>query len=157
MSRTLPSLLLALLCAGCAGDTWDTDPPSAQPLGDLTATIVVHGSRGKASVTAVVRATASERAVGLMYRKEPLGDSTGMLFIMDDDSDHSFWMKNTYISLDMLFIDAHGNIVGVVEETEPLSRTSRKSGKPSRYVLEVDAGWARRHGVFAGQTAEISL
>lgn len=95
--------------------------------------------------------------MGLMHVKDRLKDDTGMLFVMDNDSDHSFWMKNTYIPLDMLFIDVHGNLVGVLEEVTPLTTTGRSVDKISRYVLEVDGGWSKRHGVFAGQHVEIKI
>jgi uncharacterized membrane protein (UPF0127 family) len=87
---------------------------------------------------------------GLMYRKK-LGASSGMLFDLRRRDDHKFWMHNTCIPLDLLFVDDDGLIVGIVENAPTLDDTSRGVGCASRWVLEVNAGWARRHGVKAGQ------
>ncbi|GIW39539.1 MAG: hypothetical protein KatS3mg076_0116 [Candidatus Binatia bacterium] len=93
--------------------------------------------------------TPEKRSLGLMYRKS-LPAGTGMLFLFPDEEDHAFWMKNTWISLDMVFIDAHGTVVGVVPDARPGSTESLRVGTPSRYVLEVPAGFARRHGIGPG-------
>jgi uncharacterized membrane protein (UPF0127 family) len=89
------------------------------------------------------------RARGLMNR-ERLDDDAGMLFLFPTSEDHGFWMKNTLIPLDMLFIEEDGRIAGIVERAEPHSLTLRTVGAPSRYVLEVNGGWASRRGVRAG-------
>jgi uncharacterized membrane protein (UPF0127 family) len=87
---------------------------------------------------------------GLMYRRSMPQDH-GMLFDLRVRDDHQFWMHNTCISLDLLYIDEDGLIAGIVENAPTLDDTSRGVGCPSRYVLEVNAGWTRRHGVKAGQ------
>jgi uncharacterized membrane protein (UPF0127 family) len=87
---------------------------------------------------------------GLMYRKS-LGTDRGMLFDLLVRDDHRFWMHNTCIPLDLLFVDGDGLIVGIVENAPTLNDESRGVGCPSRWVLEVNAGWSRRHGVKAGQ------
>ena len=92
----------------------------------------------------------AERQKGLMYR-EHLDDDAGMLFLFEHQHALSFWMKNTHIPLDMLFIDEAGSIAGVVEEAEPLTLSARKVDAPSRYVLEVNGGTCRRRGISAGQ------
>jgi uncharacterized protein len=69
--------------------------------------------------------------------------------------DHKFWMHNTCIPLDLMFIDEDGLVVGIVENAPTLNDESRGVGCPSVYVLEVNAGWARRHGVKAGKHAII--
>ena len=74
-----------------------------------------------------------------------------MLFLLHARDDHQFWMHNTCIPLDLLYIDEDGLIVGMVENAPVLDDTSRGVGCPGRYVLEVNAGWSRRHGVRAGQ------
>jgi uncharacterized membrane protein (UPF0127 family) len=81
-----------------------------------------------------------------MYRNT-LADGHGMLFVFDSDVDHQFWMKNTLIPLDMLFIAADGRIVGIHPEATPLSTAQIGVGVPSRYVLEVPGGWSKRRGV----------
>ena len=83
-------------------------------------------------------------------QREQLAPDAGMLFLFDETEDHSFWMKDTLIPLDMIFVDEGGRVVGVVERAEPLTLSPREVGAPSRYVLEVNGGWAAAHGVAAG-------
>ena len=90
-----------------------------------------------------------ERSRGLMYRRS-MKKEWGMLFIYPYDRPLSFWMKNTYIPLDMVFINAAGLVVGVVENAEPLTQSSRTVNKPARYVLELGSGVAREMGVVEG-------
>jgi uncharacterized membrane protein (UPF0127 family) len=87
---------------------------------------------------------------GLMYRTN-MNDDRGMLFDLRIREDHKFWMHNTCIPLDLLYIDFDGFIVGIVENAPTLNDESRGVGCASRWVLEVNAGWTRRHGVQAGQ------
>lgn len=87
---------------------------------------------------------------GLMYRRS-MPSSRGMFFKLDERRDHTFWMHNTCIPLDMMFVDDDGMIVGIVESAVPLDESSRKVGCASSYVLEVNAGWSRKHGVAPGQ------
>lgn len=98
--------------------------------------------------------TREEQSRGLMYRDEML-DEWGMLFIYEEEDLLSFWMKNTLIPLDMIFIDDAGIVVGVVKEAEPLTRTPRSVGAPSRYVLEVNGGLAERYGIGPGATMSL--
>ena len=87
-----------------------------------------------------------------MYR-EHLDDDEGMLFIFERMQPLSFWMKNTWIPLDMLFIDEDFVVVGIVENAEPLTTTSRRVDKRSRYVLELAGGAAQKLGLKAGDVA----
>ena len=82
--------------------------------------------------------TPGQRERGLMFRREMLPD-WGMLFVYPADRPLSFWMKNTLIPLDMVFIDSRGLVVGVIENVPPLTLDSRTVGKPGRYVLELAA------------------
>ena len=93
--------------------------------------------------------TASERRRGLMHRRE-MKDGWGMLFVYPDEKKRSFWMKNTLIALDMVFMDASGEVVNVVESAEPLTKTPRPSEKPARFVLELNAGVADKSGIEPG-------
>ncbi|WP_414640781.1 DUF192 domain-containing protein [Archangium sp.] len=98
-----------------------------------------------------VAATPESRTRGLMWRQElPAGQ--GMLFIFPEEEVQSFWMRNTLIPLDMIFIDSAGKIVGIVENAQPRTLTSRSVGRPGRYVLEVPGGWSRAHGLERGGT-----
>lgn len=90
-----------------------------------------------------------ERQRGLMYRRK-LADGFGMLFVFPDVAVRSFWMKNTYIPLDMVHIDGAGKVVGVVANAEPMTTTPRQTGEPARYVLELNDGVAAEKGIVPG-------
>jgi uncharacterized membrane protein (UPF0127 family) len=93
--------------------------------------------------------TEPEREKGLMFRKE-LPEGQGMLFDFQRDQDVGFWMQNTYIPLDMIFIKGDGRILRIAENTEPMSTKVIPSGGPVRFVLEVIAGTARKLGIAPG-------
>ena len=99
-----------------------------------------------------VELAVSEKEItrGLMYRRT-MPEEHGMLFKLDERREHTFWMHNTCMPLDMLFIDDDGTVVGIVESATPLTDSPRTVGCPSVFVLEVNAGWCRRHGVKPGQ------
>jgi uncharacterized membrane protein (UPF0127 family) len=89
-----------------------------------------------------------------MYR-DHVPDGHGMLFVFADDSDRSFWMKNTVIPLDMIFIGPDGRIVGVAPNTTPLSLKPISVGRASRWVLEVAGGYAGRAGMAVGDKVDL--
>ena len=93
--------------------------------------------------------TEDEKQKGLMYRRE-LADGKGMLFDFSPEQQISMWMKNTYISLDMIFIRADGRILRIAENTEPESTAIISSGGLARGVLEVPAGTAKKYGIAPG-------
>ncbi len=93
--------------------------------------------------------TEQEKTTGLMYRKE-LADGKGMLFDFSPEQEVSMWMKNTYISLDMIFIRADGSILRIAENTEPLSTRIISSNGLAKGVLEVPAGTAQKYGIRPG-------
>jgi uncharacterized membrane protein (UPF0127 family) len=116
---------------------------------------VVHRADATtASVQLEVASTPAAMERGLMYRTS-LPDDAGMLFVFPQDDDHSFWMKNTLIPLDMLFIARDGRIVGIHPNAVPLSTAQISVGTPSAFVLEVNGGWAARHGVRTGDRLEV--
>ncbi len=104
-------------------------------------------------VAAEVANTPTAREQGLMYRND-LGTDAGMLFLFPQDEDLEFWMKNTPLPLDMIFIDASRIVVGIVANARPFSTQTRGIGKPSRYVLEVHGGFCLRHGITAGDKVD---
>ena len=91
----------------------------------------------------------AERARGLMFRKE-LPEGRGMLFDFVHEAPVAFWMHNTYIPLDMIFIRGDGSILRIAENTEPMSDRLIPSGGPVRAVLEVIGGTARKLGIAPG-------
>ncbi|MBL9012750.1 MAG: DUF192 domain-containing protein [Myxococcales bacterium] len=111
--------------------------------------VYLESPRGELPLTVEVVDTWPKIEKGLMYR-EFLAPDAGMLFKMGDDADHAFFMKNTLIPLDMIFIKRDLTIAGIVENAEPRTLTLRRVGVPSRYVLEVNGGYTRSHGVVAG-------
>jgi uncharacterized membrane protein (UPF0127 family) len=112
--------------------------------------VVVETSDGaRRAVRVELARTDAERSRGLMNR-ERLDEDAGMLFLFPVSDDHGFWMKDTLIPLDMIFVTEDGRIAGIVEQAGPRTLTLRSVGAPSRYVLEVNGGWSARHGVKAG-------
>jgi uncharacterized protein len=95
-----------------------------------------------------------DRARGLMGRKH-LGDSEGMLFIFDSEGFHSFWMKNTLISLSIAFIDKEGRIVRITD-MKPLTLDSHEPPRPILYALEMKQGWFSANGITAGDMVRFS-
>ena len=93
--------------------------------------------------------TEAAREKGLMFRRS-LPEGQGMLFDFHREQEVGFWMKNTYIPLDMIFIRGDGVILHIAENTEPLSTRVIASGGPVRAVLEVKAGTARKFDIRAG-------
>lgn len=104
---------------------------------------------GEVAVNVEVVKTKPKIQRGLMYR-EHLPPDDGMLFLMGYEDDHTFYMRNTYIPLDMLFITKDLTVAGIVERAEPRTETLRHVGAPSLYVLEVNGGWAKAHQVTPG-------
>lgn len=114
----------------------------------------VHGARGPVPISVEIVADDASRARGLMYR-DRLADGHGMLFVFDETSDHSFWMKNTLIPLDMIFIGDDRRIAGIHAGATPLSLKPITVGRPSRWVLEVPAGYAARAGIATGDAIDL--
>lgn len=100
-----------------------------------------------------VATAADQQRRGLMFVRN-MPESTGMLFVYEDSEMHSMWMKNTYIPLDMVFARADGTVSSVIHDTQPLSLTSQGSTEPVTYVLELNAGIARRLNI--GRKSRIS-
>jgi uncharacterized membrane protein (UPF0127 family) len=135
-------MVVAVLVALGAVAGASAQAASVQPLEIVT--------RNGVQVFSVEMATSEqEKETGLMYRKE-LADGKGMLFDFSPEQQVSMWMKNTYISLDMIFIRADGRILRIAENTEPLSTRIIPSGGLAKGVLEVIAGTAKKYGIEPG-------
>jgi uncharacterized membrane protein (UPF0127 family) len=128
-----------------------TDPETPPK---LRAGKVIFVDAKQHAVTVEIAERGPDRQRGLMYRKS-MPDDHGMIFLFEEREEHTFWMKNTCIPLDMLFIDDDGTIVGIEENTPTMTERTFSVGCPSRYVLELNAGWTRRHGVTAGQKVRL--
>lgn len=118
-----------------------------QKEGELT--IADSTNARKVAIDIEIADTDYDRQLGLMKRIS-MEDKQGMLFIFPAESMQSFWMRNTLISLDMIFIDANKKIVTIHKNTKILSDQSYSSTSPSQYVLEVNAGFTDKHNIQAG-------
>ncbi len=116
----------------------------------------VHPDGSKSSeVTAELATTDGARRLGLMYRKQ-MAEDEGMLFIFPGETIRSFWMKNTYLELDMIFLDKDLKVVSIIERAVPLSESPRKSLKPATYVLELLGGQASALSIKVGSELKVS-
>ena len=112
--------------------------------------VVIETPEGNKTVYLLeLAATPASRQKGLMDR-HVLGSRDGMLFVWPEENYRSFWMKNTPISLDILFFSSELTLVSRYENTVPFSETQLPSGKPARYVVELKAGQAKLQGLKPG-------
>ena len=136
-----PLLALLMVC------TAQAETPSGMPL--IALTIESDGGALKTDLTAELAATPQQRSKGLMFRTE-LADNRGMLFDFKETRSVSMWMKNTPLSLDMIFTDDRGKVLYVARNTVPYSEDIISPGVPVYAVLEVKAGTAHRLKVKPG-------
>jgi uncharacterized protein len=160
-SRVVIALWLLSACPG--GHSGNEAQPAAKPAAEApapsaggtqsaaeTAKVVLMPPGGEPiTVRVEIARTEAERRRGLMFRQH-MDEGTGMLFLFEAPSQLSFWMRNTYIPLDMIFIAPTLRVLGIVENAEPMTDTSRSVPGSSQYVLEVNAGFSRRHGLGEG-------
>jgi uncharacterized membrane protein (UPF0127 family) len=147
-------LLCAFVIACSSSGKHDDAPPVApapQPIAEApkpadAPKVILSTDKGDVAVDVEVVATEAKIERGLMYRQHMPPDD-GMLFLLGENKDWKFWMRNTLIPLDMIFIRADMTIAGIVQNAEPKTDTLREVGQPSLYVLEVNAGWTASHGV----------
>jgi uncharacterized protein len=138
------ALLLAGSCRGGAAPASRSDMPQSA--------VRFETPRGPWIVRVEIARNDEQRTRGLMFRRE-LASDQGMLFIFEETSEHSFWMHNTLIPLDIVFLGDDRRVVGVVANAAPQTDTARTVKQPSRYVVEVSGGEAAAHGVGAGTRA----
>ena len=96
-----------------------------------------------------IAANDNDRAKGLMYRKEML-EHEGMIFVYNKPEKQVFWMKNTLLPLDMLFLDENMKVLGILKNVPAMNTDQRSIDKPSQYVIEFNAGVSDRHGIKEG-------
>ncbi|MBS0246694.1 MAG: DUF192 domain-containing protein [Proteobacteria bacterium] len=135
--RPIAAILLGLWVAALSARATDSN------LLEIASRSGVH------AFTVEIAQTDAERAKGLMFRKE-LPEGHGMLFDFKKDQEVAFWMENTYIPLDMIFIRGDGTILRIEQNTTPLSTRNIPSGGPVRGVLEVIAGTVKKLGIAPG-------
>lgn len=132
----------------CAGPS---EEPNGRTDDAFRIPVTVETEGGPVTFQAEVADTAAERARGLMFR-ERMEEDHGMLFLFPGESQQSFWMRNTLIPLDMIFIRSDRTILGVVENAEPRTDTPRSVPGLSQFVLEINGGLSAELGIEAGQT-----
>jgi uncharacterized protein len=137
--RPLLALLLFLLGAASA------QPLTRFPTGELT----IESATGRHKFRVEIATTPAQLEQGLMFRRSMAPDA-GMLFDFQRPAPVSMWMKNTFIPLDMLFIDAGGRIINIAERTVPHSLDPVSAAAPARAVLELNGGTAARLGIRPG-------
>ena len=116
-------------------------PEGVAPMEFGRDTLVINTDRGRFEYDIEVAITPEQQARGMMWRPD-LGPNKGMLFIFERERPVTFWMQNTLIPLDMIFIDNSGKLVSIQREAEPLTTTKRPSNGPARFTLEIDGGAA---------------
>jgi uncharacterized membrane protein (UPF0127 family) len=100
--------------------------------------------------------TPDQEQQGLMFRRS-MADTLGMLFVFDVEEQQSFWMKNTYIPLDIIYVSAKKEIVSIAADCKTLSEESIPSEGPAKYVVEVNGGYAVKKGLKKGDKIEYTL
>jgi len=143
ITRLIFAFFLITTHVGCNNDE-DNPHTTAEPENRASRVVIESPSGTRVSFKVEVARTPGERERGLMFRQS-LPENHGMLFIMPREEVQYFWMKNTLIPLDIIFIDSNMRIVGIIENTEPLSTKTLTIGKPSKYVLEINAGLAKKY------------
>jgi uncharacterized protein len=135
---------IALALVACSSSytphTIDPDKPTRVRIGDATVTVEI------AELPDAIRR-------GLSHRQH-LDQDAGMLFVMPREQVWTFWMRDTPLPLDMIFIKSDLSVAGIVERAAPQTDTMHRVRTSSRYVLEVNAGWAAAHAVKAGERVE---
>jgi uncharacterized protein len=134
---------------GLAACLWALGSAAFAADSDLT----LHTSKGDYDFKVEVVDTDATRAQGLMFRTE-LDDEAGMLFDFKEQREVSFWMRNTFIPLDMIFVDAQGVVKTVHANARPQDPTSIPSQYPVQFVLEIPGGRAAEIGLRPGDTME---
>lgn len=149
---------LSVACRNPAPATSTDAPPqhtAQEPAAPRGPTARIQTQRGPVDVQLEVARTPAVRERGLMFRRD-MADDHGMIFVFPRPEHQVFWMHNTLIPLDMIFIRADRTILGIVKNATPETDDPREVPGESMYVLEVNGGWCDRHGVAAGQRVELT-
>lgn len=159
-------VLAALALSGCSRAEGDsayarqTAQPAGAPQVAGAAPAAARPAPGRAwvifgadTVVAEVARTPDQRAQGLMYRQE-LPDGTGMLFVFEDNDLRSFWMQNTYVPLDIAFLDPGLTVVDI-QQMAPMTTDPHASAGPAMFALEVRQGWFADRGITVGARAQV--
>jgi len=111
--------------------------------------ITDSSGNSKIRINIEIADTDFDRQLGLMFRRT-MEENQGMLFNFPAEEMQSFWMRNTFIPLDLIFINSAKQIVTIIKNTEPLTDSNHSSTKPAKYVLEVNAGFTEKYSISEG-------
>ncbi len=153
---SLAALALLVACRTGSGSAEESDPSKYRPRHPVTQVTLTDDAGAPLLVQAEVVVKQEDRSRGLKYRTI-LPEGKGMLFIFQEEAEHPFWMQNTLIPLDMIFISASKKVVGIIHNATPRDETSRSVGVPSLYVLEVPGGYCAKHKVSSGSQVSFDL
>lgn len=123
---------------------------------DRAPRVVLHpgGDVPPVPVAVELATTPSAREMGLMYR-DALPEGSGMLFVFPEPAVQAFWMRNTKIPLDILYVAGDGRIARIARNTTPFSERPLPSGEPVRFVLELPGGFTESHGIDEGDRVDL--
>ncbi len=154
MKKWIAAFLVVLCIAAGFGAYQNLDAQEGQPI----SAVVVHLQSGtKHQFDLEVARTAVEHEIGLMYRKNLPRDG-GMIFLMGQPARHTaFWMKNTVVPLDMIFVGEDAKIVNIHHNAQPGDLTPVQSALPVIAVIEINGGRAAEVGLMAGDRVETDL
>lgn len=149
MIRLLRALALLALLALPTTETWaETTAGAAMHLPVDATQLIAKTAGGDVPFSIEIAADDGERSAGLMFRKT-MPDDRGMLFVFERTQQVGFWMKNTPMPLDLVFIGRDGRVRAVLPG-EPFSEAVIAPAEPVRFVLELKRGTAQRHGIVPG-------
>lgn len=155
--QALPFVVCSVLLGGLLACGSSDDSSASEAEADTTISFTKEGrlafiQDGDSTITIDIEIadTDSARERGMMQREGFPNDRSGMLFPFDQEQPRSFWMSNTPVALDILFVDADSQIVNIAKYTTPFSNEHYRSDEPAQYVVETPAGFADSHGIFVG-------
>lgn len=156
LRRAFLGLVAVSLVAGWTVLSSQAQQPAPPAVSFEKSNLVIDTAGGPLTFEVELALTPDQQQRGLMFRQK-LGAKEGMLFDFGSPQPLSFWMANTLIPLDMLFIDGEGKIVRVHANAEPLSTRAITSGVPARAVLEINGGASRLLGIKPGDVVRHAL
>jgi len=147
----LLSLLFLIILFGCKQDK---NLDSSIPFKKEATLEIINSQQDTLRFDVELATTAYQQAQGLMNRYT-IEENQGMLFIFNNNIQQSFWMKNTYISLDIIFIDKNFKIIQIYENAFPLSEETILSDSPCKYVLEIKGGLSSKFNIKANDIVKL--
>jgi len=147
-------VLVGGLACGRSGDsssaTTETDTTETIPFTKEGRLTFIQDGDSTVTIDIEIADTDSARQRGMMQREGFPNDRSGMLFRFNQEQPRSFWMSNTPVALDILFVSADSQVVSIAKYTTPFSSENYQSGDPAQFVVEVPAGFSDSHGILEG-------